>query len=399
MEVIDFDSCVSRAIITYGEWAQDEIDLIGGFLRPGSCVFDIGAFIGTHTLAFSRLVGEQGKVYSFEPRREIFDILTKNIELNSLGNVTAFNAAVSYELSNVGLSSLSQSDDANLGGLALYDPPNVSRDVDYSVKVVSIDSLAIDHLDLIKIDVEGMEDSVINGAVETIKKHRPIIFAECNSLNSGIKILSLSDRYDYVVFGVLTNAFSPANFNRIDENYFADAKELGLLMIPTERLSEFVDVLANRSLPQIGDADALAMILLHKPQYYEEVLKGTSTGMLLGLSIPLPAEFNVTRISHCVIDESREELRALADAKSSAESMAHERLADVQRLQEELRALADAKSSAESMAHERLADVQRLQEELMASNIAQARADATACAQHLELEQLRNSFWKRLFYH
>jgi hypothetical protein len=62
-------------------------------------------------------------------------------------------------------------------------------------------------------------------------------------------------------------------------------------------------------------------------------------------------------------------------------------------------ALADAKSRAESMAHERLADVQRLEEELMASNIAKARADATAFAQHLELDQLRNSFWKRLFYH
>jgi FkbM family methyltransferase len=360
MEVIDFDSCVSRAIITYGEWAQDEIDLIGGFLRPGSCVFDIGAFIGTHTLAFSRLVGEQGKVYSFEPRREIFDILTKNIELNSLGNVTAFNAAVSYELSNVGLSSLSQSDDENLGGLALYDAPNVSRDVDYSVKVVSIDSLAIDHLDLIKIDVEGMEDSVLNGAVETIERHRPVIFAECNSLSSGIKLLSLGDRHGYTVLGALTNAFSPTNFNGVEENYFSDAKELGLLLIPRERLAEFEGVIASRLLPHIDDADALALILLHKPQYYEEVLKGTNTGKILGLTLPLPVEF----------------------AKY---------FADLKRLEDELAVLTVAKALADSAAQER-------QAELAVLTVAKALADSAAQERQAELDHLRKSLWNRIFY-
>ena len=346
MEVIDFDSGVSLAVKTYGEWAQDEIDLIGDFLQPGSCVFDIGAFIGTHTLAFSRLVGDHGKVYSFEPRREIFDILSKNIELNNLGNVTAFNAAVSDELSNVSLSSLSQSDDANLGGLALHDPANVSRDEDYSVKVLSIDSLAIDHLDLIKIDVEGMEDSVLNGAVETIKRLRPVIFAECNSLNSGIKLLSLSDRFGYAVLGGLTNAFSPDNFNGVEENYFYNAKELGLLLIPRERLAGFEGVIANRLLPNIDDADALALILLHKPQYYEEVLMGTSTGKTLGLILPLPVEFGKARISDNEIDELRESL----------------------------------------------------EEALKDLTVAKALADSAAEKRQEELDQLRKSFWKRIFY-
>jgi FkbM family methyltransferase len=370
MEVLDFDSCVSRAIKTYGEWAQDEIDLIGGFLRPGSCVFDIGAFIGTHTLAFSRLVGEQGKVYSFEPRREIFDILTKNIELNNLGNVTAFNAAVSDELSNVGLSSLSHSDDANLGGLALYDSPFVSGNGDYSVKVVSIDSLDIDQVDLIKIDVEGMEDSVLNGAVETIKKHRPIIFAECNSLSSGVKLLSLSERHGYTVLGALTNAFSPNNFNGVEENYFSDAKELGLLLIPRERLVEFEGVIARLLLPYIDDTDALAMILLHKPQYYVEVLKGTSPGKSLGLTLPLPFEFAKSGNSTNEIEELREILKKTTDLKTYAETIAQEHFSNLKRLENELTELTAARALAESA-------VQDLQ---------------------AKLKYLRKSLWNRIFY-
>ena len=78
MRIIEADNVISRALALYGEWAMDELDLMAQIITPGMCVLDVGAFIGTHTLAFSEFVGPMGKVYSFEPRKDIYAILSEN---------------------------------------------------------------------------------------------------------------------------------------------------------------------------------------------------------------------------------------------------------------------------------------------------------------------------------
>ena len=56
-KIIDTDSVISRSLRLYGEWAQSEIDLLAHFIQEGSVVVDAGAFIGTHTRAFSTFIG------------------------------------------------------------------------------------------------------------------------------------------------------------------------------------------------------------------------------------------------------------------------------------------------------------------------------------------------------
>ena len=60
-KIIDTDSVISKSLIMYGEWAQNEIDLLAYFIQPGDIVVDAGSFIGTHARVFSNLLGRLEK--------------------------------------------------------------------------------------------------------------------------------------------------------------------------------------------------------------------------------------------------------------------------------------------------------------------------------------------------
>lgn len=78
MTVPKEDAVIGRALALYGEWAQSEIDLIARFLKEGDTVLDVGACVGTHSLAFDNFVGTTGKVIAFEASPTNFALLSQN---------------------------------------------------------------------------------------------------------------------------------------------------------------------------------------------------------------------------------------------------------------------------------------------------------------------------------
>jgi len=84
---------IAKSIQIYGEWAQNEIDTLNFFIREGDSILDVGAFIGTHSLAFSNLTGKNGRVYAFEPNPSSFEYLKKNTE--NKNNIIIENLALS----------------------------------------------------------------------------------------------------------------------------------------------------------------------------------------------------------------------------------------------------------------------------------------------------------------
>ena len=86
------DTVIGRALAKYGEWAEHEIRFLGRFVGAGGTVLDVGAYVGTHTLALARVAA---RVYAFEPQPSIFPLLRSNVERNGLTNVQLFHAAVS----------------------------------------------------------------------------------------------------------------------------------------------------------------------------------------------------------------------------------------------------------------------------------------------------------------
>lgn len=81
------DTIIGRYLDLYGEWYQAELDLLKDYIQPGFYCLDIGANVGTHTLFFANIVGKEGRIYSFEPQRVIFQLLSANIALNDYLNV------------------------------------------------------------------------------------------------------------------------------------------------------------------------------------------------------------------------------------------------------------------------------------------------------------------------
>jgi tRNA G37 N-methylase Trm5 len=87
------DQVLNQSLAYYGEWAEDEIKLLSNYISEGNTVLDIGANVGTHTLAFAELVGLSGQVVAIEANPPTFVLLSNNIVQNNLvGRVTAIQA-------------------------------------------------------------------------------------------------------------------------------------------------------------------------------------------------------------------------------------------------------------------------------------------------------------------
>ena len=81
------DTVVCRMIAAYGNWEPSETAWFLRTVKPGDIIVDAGANVGYYTVIGSRLVGDRGKVYAFEPDPSNFELLRKNVELNGLKNV------------------------------------------------------------------------------------------------------------------------------------------------------------------------------------------------------------------------------------------------------------------------------------------------------------------------
>ncbi len=136
-------------------------------LAAGDVVFDIGAHVGFYTLLASRLVGPSGRVVAFEPLARNLDLLARHLDYNRASNVTVVAAAVGEK---TGSERFACGKDPSMGALA--------EDGDV-VDLVCIDDLVargeLPPPRLVKIDVEGAESRVLDGASATLAKYRPAV--------------------------------------------------------------------------------------------------------------------------------------------------------------------------------------------------------------------------------
>lgn len=183
------DQVISRSLIEKGVWAEDDINLMAQLLfnrkksKNEICFYDVGANIGTHTVGLYKKLNGNLKIRSFEAQKEIYNILCGNSAINNLKNVNLHNNAVS-EKSNeeISIKLLDYDEINNFGALELMPPVNSDQQhVNYCsteiVKTVVLDDF-VEKVDLIKIDVEGMEDKVLKGSLQLIKKNNPMFFIE-----------------------------------------------------------------------------------------------------------------------------------------------------------------------------------------------------------------------------
>jgi FkbM family methyltransferase len=137
-------------------------------------ILDIGANIGNHSLFFAKFLKCE-MVYSFEPFPRNISLLKMNMR-NYADKSKIFEIALSDK---EGTLPLYNSQAGNFGGFSLHSYSNGSSFiVNPSIDVITLDSLNLDNISMIKIDVENHENEVLEGAKNTIIRNKPIIFIE-----------------------------------------------------------------------------------------------------------------------------------------------------------------------------------------------------------------------------
>jgi FkbM family methyltransferase len=150
-----------------------ELDIASKFIKNNSIILDIGANIGLHSLKFS-VLAKDGVVIACEPQPKTFKILEKNISQNNIKNIIPLNLAISNkaEISEFFV----MSDDAYS---SLIDTGRKTLNEKIKVLCTTLDGLLGNiRVDFIKIDVEGLELSVLYSTTSLINQYHPVIFCE-----------------------------------------------------------------------------------------------------------------------------------------------------------------------------------------------------------------------------
>jgi FkbM family methyltransferase len=166
-----------------GTFERPVVRAMHAYVRPASVAYDVGTSYGYHTLCLSRLVGPQGAVYGFEPHPRDYGLLTRNMTMNGVRNVHPVRSAVASASGSAAFATFVYPGVSHIVGPDTPDDATV-----ITVPAVSLDDFifAAGHPapGFIKIDVEGGETGVLEGAQRVLQHHRPTVVAEIAAANA-----------------------------------------------------------------------------------------------------------------------------------------------------------------------------------------------------------------------
>ncbi|MDZ4737128.1 MAG: FkbM family methyltransferase [Rhodospirillaceae bacterium] len=227
------DLYIGCSLEAYGEFSEGEIIVLSQLLRPGAVIVEAGSNIGAHTVPLARIAGPSGFVYAFEPQRLAFQLLCANVALNALANVSACCEALGRATGTAHVPQLRPDIEQNFGGVAIEHQAAGEK-----VPVTTIDSLGLKRLNLVKADVEGMEQSVLEGGRETIERLRPILYLENDRRDHSPALIRLIESLGYRAWWHSPPMYNPHNFFGTTRDLLPGAISLNLLALPADRRAE-----------------------------------------------------------------------------------------------------------------------------------------------------------------
>lgn len=182
---LDLREVIDYAMFTSGSREPDTSNALKVLCKRGNVVLDIGANVGSHALPMASLVGEEGKVYAFEPVPWAMNRMKKNLELNNFKNMVLEPIALSdtnEEMEMKFRASFKIGSKSGVGVEGKIDDGWWGECEHIKVRLQTLDNYVstrhFSHIDLIKLDVDGFEGKVIRGAQETLKQFTPVIIME-----------------------------------------------------------------------------------------------------------------------------------------------------------------------------------------------------------------------------
>jgi FkbM family methyltransferase len=205
-----------------------ETQLVSSKIKQGDVVLDIGANIGYYTLIFAKLVGQNGKVFAFEPEPANFRLLEKNVSVNGSSNVIPEQKAVSnrnekkklyLNKQNAGMHTIYKSKNANLSSV--------------EIETVSLDNYFSNYrgkIDFIKMDIEGSEYTALEG-MQTILKRQ-----------NNIKLLIAFDSSSIREYGYKPEQYIDLLMSNGFRVYFANSRTKDLEVVNPANLQHLIEM-------------------------------------------------------------------------------------------------------------------------------------------------------------
>lgn len=218
---------------------------INKFCQPGGTAIDVGANIGEWTLPMAKALGPAGKLISFEPLPMMRDALRKTLRINWLPQASVLDFALSNQTGITHFSIHQQEGEIVDSGKSRL------GEMGGNASQIEVNAITLDHflsqqklerLDFIKIDVEGHELQVLEGAKETLAKYSPALVLEVGNESRDVreKIKSLLYELNYELIGITTDrGVAEVNWEQYVgmQNPFEEKGIFNILLLPVDRNS------------------------------------------------------------------------------------------------------------------------------------------------------------------
>lgn len=194
------DKGIERSIFNKGTYEDGTLWCFKKILQKKFIVVDAGANIGLTSIHSSKLVGKNGKVFSFEAMPSTFKILEYNIRLNKLNNILPINYALGNQEGEVEIFPKLY---INRGAASLYSD---KKGTGIKIPITTLDKIVeqylIENIDFIKIDIEGAEYPMLLGSKSFFKTYKkPII---CVEFSKKVK----SDYNAILIYDLLVSSYN-----------------------------------------------------------------------------------------------------------------------------------------------------------------------------------------------
>jgi len=190
----------TQSSIYYGYKYERKItNLLTKILKNDQIFIDVGAHVVYYSLLAAKKVGNNGKVFAFEPNNDNYKILIQNINLNKFNQIKYFKIGLSDHDGEAQF----YINPYNDGGSSLTKFTYQALEL-VTIKIAKLDTLMSDltlnRIDLIKIDVEGHQMNTLKGMENTLREFRPKIIVEFNDAPSRDEIINYLLKLNYVEF-------------------------------------------------------------------------------------------------------------------------------------------------------------------------------------------------------
>jgi len=198
-----------------GRSKEEELKFLKYFIKSGDTVLDIGAHRGTYTYKLIKIIGSGGYLYVFEPQIELVNYLKE--AFRKYTNINYFNSIVGKDDVPSLLHIPIHNNQLSTGGASTKVQSSLNQT--RKIQSLTIDSLNLAKCDFIKIDVEGSELSVIEGAKRTLLRFKPIILIEIDYHLCGsdmIKLIKLFISMKYQPSVLIDKKLVPLSFSQFN---------------------------------------------------------------------------------------------------------------------------------------------------------------------------------------